>query len=139
VEKDIAGRPNDVEFLFEWTFPEDYQNNRNHDNKHVGVDNEIISHVNYEQQVIPSGNITSELGDLQSNKTVSNKEALLCGLCGLGDFNCEDEQDCNIASLGAVVTCSVCKVQHYHRYCMPMSRVALTEDQAWRCWNCTCK
>jgi hypothetical protein len=38
-----------------------------------------------------------------------------------------------------VVTCSVCRDQHFHRHCMPMGRVAMAENQSWRCWHCACE
>jgi hypothetical protein len=122
VERDIAGRPNDVELLFEWTFPED------------------SDPADPEQQGQGQGQGLS--GEVATEEGGRGREAaLLCGLCGLGDF--EDEEGAAEAGLGlglgAVVTCSVCRDHHFHRHCMPMGRVALAENQNWRCWHCACE
>jgi hypothetical protein len=124
VEKDIARRPNDVELLFEWDFP---------------LDSVFCCSVkdclkDGKPGHSDKGKVMIELESTEKQEEQGN-DMLVCGLCGMGNF----EDDDIGMGLGAVMTCTVCCDQHFHRHCMPMGRVLMDENQSWRCWHCACK
>ena len=139
VEKDIAHRPNDVELIFDWKFPDESEEVI----AESGRVNKTARRGKKSKKIRKSSSVaqTSEI-DIEDSEDDTNPvqpddknlETPLCGLCGLGDHDDSVVGNGN----GAVVTCSVCQDHHYHRHCMPMRRVGLAENQTWRCWHCTC-
>jgi hypothetical protein len=70
--------------------------------------------------------------DVYSESTVDN--TICCGLC--------NQQKLTDTEVGELLTCSKCKYRSFHKYCMSMSRVGLSEgdsDANWCCWHCICE